>query len=216
MGYTKAQLEEKNKELRARIKELEDQDKLSQTRISELEAKDAENQGKIKGLEDDKAMLQKRIGALEEQVQFFEAATKSANEDANEQREKAASYKAKLEGSQNPTPAKKDASPDRSKLSPGCRAFLEQAEQMPKKESVISTAAILDNPFLSSFMSNLEPTVDDPVDELAENRSYIDLSSTDEGEEDGEDGEDGEDDDSEGAPYGRSASGEYLDPDEEQ
>ena len=65
-------------------------------------------------------------------------------------------------------------------------------------------------------MSNLEPTVDDPVDELAENRSYIELSSTDEGEEDGEDGEEGEDDDLEGAPYGRSASGEYLDPDEEQ
>ena len=213
MGYTKSQLEEKNKELRARVKELEDQDKLSQARIGELEAKDAENQGKIKGLKDDKAMLQKRIGALEEQVQFLEAATKSANEDANEQREKAASYKAKLEGSQNPAPAKKDASPDRSKLSPGCRAFLEQAEQMPKKESAIPTAAILDNPFLSSFMSNLEPTVDDPVDELAENRNYIDLSSTDEGE---EDGEDGEDDDSEGAPYGRSASGEYLDPDEEQ
>ena len=202
MGYTKAQLEEKNKELRARVKE--------------LEAKDAESQGKIKGLEDDKAMPQKRIGALEEQVQFLEAATKSANEDAKEQREKAALYKAKLEGSQNPAPAKKDAGPDRSKLSPGCRAFLEQAEQTPKKESAIPTAAILDNPFLASFMSKLEPTVDDPVDELAENRSYIELSSAEEGDDDDEDGEDGEDDDSDGAPYGRSASGEYLDPDEEQ
>lgn len=202
MGYTKSQLEEKNKELRARVKE--------------LEAKDAESQGKIKGLEDDKAMLQKRIGALEEQVQFLEAATKSANEDANEQREKAASYKAKLEGGQNPAPVKKDAGPDRSKLSPGCRAFLEQAEQTPKKESAIPTAAILDNPFLASFMSKLEPTVDDPVDELAENRSYIELSSAEEGDDDDEDGEDGEDDDSDGAPYGRSASGEYLDPDEEQ
>ena len=213
MGYTKVQLEEKNKELRARVKELEDQDKLSQARISELEAKDAENRGKIRGLKDDKAILQKRIGALEEQVQFLEAATKSANEDANEQREKAALYKAKLEGSQNPAPAKKGASPDRSKLSPGCREFLEQAEKLPKKETAISTEAIIDNPFLSSFMSNLESTVDDPVDELAENRSYIELSSTDEGE---EDGEEGEDDDSDGAPYGRSASGEYLDPDEEQ
>lgn len=211
MGYTKSQLEEKNKELRARVKELEDQDKLSQARIGELEAKDAENQGKIKGLKDDKAMLQKRIGALEEQVQFLEAATKSANEAEKEQREKVSKFEqliAEMKASD-----RKTVKPDRSNLSEGCRVFLEQAEQMPKKESAIPTAAILDNPFLSSFMSNLEPTVDEPVDELAENRNYIDLSSTDEGE---EDGEDGEDDDSEGAPYGRSASGEYLDPDEEQ
>ena len=214
MGYTKTQLEEKNKELRARVKELEDQDKLSQARISELEAKDAENRGKIRGLNDDKAILQKRIGALEEQIQFLEAATKSANEAEKEQREKVSKFEqliAEMKASD-----RKTVKPDRSNLSEGCREFLEQAEQMPKKESAISTEAIIDNPFLSSFMSNLEPTVDDPVDELAENRSYIELSSTDEGE---EDGEEGEDDDSDGAPYGpygRSASGEYLDPDEEQ
>ena len=197
MGYTKAQLEEKNRELRARIEE--------------LEAKGAESQGKIKGLEDDKKILQKRIDALEEQIQYHVAATKSANEDANDQREKVRKLEQQI--AEMKTPDRKTVKPDRSNLSEGCRAFLEQAEQMPKKESAISTEAIIDNPFLSSFMSNLESTVDDPVDELAENRSYIDLSSTDEGE---EDGEDGEDDDSDGAPYGRSASGEYLDPDEEQ
>ena len=209
MGYTKAQLEEKNRELRARIEE--------------LEAKGAESQGKIKGLEDDKKILQKRIDALEEQIQYHVAATKSANEDANDQREKVRKLEQQI--AKMKTPDRKTVKPDRSNLSEGCRAFLEQAEQQPKKETVLETDAMIkaaeeykDNPFFQSFMAGLKEARS--KGKTAEERSYIELSSDDEDddddEEDDDDDEDEDDDDSEGAPYGRSASGEYLDPDEEQ
>lgn len=193
MGYTKAQLEEKNRELRARIEE--------------LEAKDAESQGKIKGLEDDKKTLQKRIGTLEEQVQFLEAATKSANEAEKDQREKVRKLEQQI--AEMKTPDRKTVRPDRSNLSEGCRAFLEQAEQQPEKETILETDAMIkaaeeykDNPFFQSFMAGLKEARSEG--KTAEERSYIELSSDD------------DDDDSEGAPYGRSVTGEYLDPDEEQ
>lgn len=206
MGYTKAQLEEKNRELRARVKE--------------LEAKDAESQGKIKGLEDDKKTLQKRIGVLEEQVQFYEAATKSANEDANEQRAKVAQLEKQV--SKKKVEVRKVVKSDRSNLSDGCRAFLEQAEQQPKKETILESDAMIkaaeeykDNPFFQSFMAGLKEARSEG--KAAEERSYIELSSDDDDDDnEGDDDDDDDDDDnSEGAPYGRSDDGEYLDPDEE-
>ena len=207
MGYTKAQLEEKNRELRARIEE--------------LEAKDAESRGKIKGLEDDKKTLQKRIGTLEEQVQFLEAATKSANEAEKDQREKVRKLEQQI--AEMKTPDRKTVRPDRSKLSEGCRAFLEQAEQQPEKEAILETDAMIkaaeeykDNPFFQSFMAGLKEARSEG--KTAEERSYIELSSDDDDDDDDDDDEDDDDDDddSEGAPYGRSVTGEYLDPDEEQ
>ena len=206
MGYTKVQLEEKNRELRAYIKD--------------LEAKDAESQGKIKGLEDDKKALQKRIGVLEEQVQFYEAATKSANEDANEQRAKVAQLEKQV--GKKKVEVRKVTKSDRSNLSDGCRAFLEQAEQQPKKEAILESDAMIraaeeykDNPFFQSFVNGLKEARSEG--KAAEERSYIELSSVDDDDDSEGEGEDDDDDDddSEGAPYGRSASGEYLDPDEE-
>ena len=211
MGYTKAQLEEKNRELRARIEE--------------LEAKDAESRGKIKGLEDDKKTLQKRIGTLEEQVQFLEAATKSANEAEKDQRDKVRKLEQQI--AEMKTPNRKTVRPDRSNLSEGCRAFLEQAEQQPEKETILETDAMIkaaeeykDNPFFQSFMAGLKEARSEG--KTAEERSYIELSSDDDDDDDDDDDEDDDedddddDDDSEGAPYGRSVTGEYLDPDEEQ
>ncbi len=207
MGYTKAQLEEKNRELRARI--------------AELEAKDAESRGKIKGLEDDKKTLQKRIGTLEEQVQFLEAATKSANEAEKDQRDKVRKLEQQI--AEMKTPNRKTVRPDRSNLSEGCRAFLEQAEQQPEKETILETDAMIkaaeeykDNPFFQSFMAGLKEARSEG--KTAEERSYIELSSDDDDDDDDDDDEDDDDDDddSEGAPYGRSVTGEYLDPDEEQ
>lgn len=203
MGITKAELEVRNKELKARVKELEEKDAASQARIKELEEKIS--------------IYDNRTAALEEQIQFYEAAIKSANQDANTQREKVASLEAKLNV---------DGEPAQPRLSPGCQEFLSQAKQMPKRETIISTDDIIrsvevsqssgdDNRFLDSFMARVAQA--EPADSISQGRSYFELDgSGDDDDDDYNDDDDGCTESNEGAPYGKSPSGEFLDPDEEE
>lgn len=176
MGYTKAQLEEKWHEAKARVAE------------------------------------------LEEQLKFAIAAKDSANEDANDVRAREKALKEEL--------AEKDAIIEElRKNAPKktVRDLIDEARESDIK-SVISTDAIIDtalkesdipddcDPKLRAFLLKCIP--DSPQ------RNYFDLNSDDEDDEDDDDDEDDEDDDDDveagsiDAPYGRSASGEYLDPDE--
>ena len=211
MGYTNKELTEKwhaerdraNQE-QARAAELQGKLAAVQDRNSELEKLNGELEDKLKA-------SQTRMGALEEQIKFYEAATKSANEDANEQRAKVAKLEAQLKVKNE-------------RLSPGAQDLISHTKHDPDAD-IISTDAIIhaaasvasssekDTRFLNAFLaaSASEPEV--------EERSYIELTN---GDGEGDDEDDEEDDEEEeelsepGAPYGRSASGEYLDPDEQK
>lgn len=207
MGYTNKELTEKwhaerdraNQE-QARAAELQGKLAAVQDRNSELEKLNGELEDKLKA-------SQARMDALEEQIKFYEAATKSANEDANEQRAKVAKLEAKLK-------AKNE------RLSPGAQEFLANTKHDPDAD-IISTSAIIsaaasvasssekDTSFLNVFLA---ASASDPA---VEERSYIELTDGDD-EDDEEDDEEEEEPSEPGAPYGRSASGEYLDPDEKK
>jgi DNA repair exonuclease SbcCD ATPase subunit len=211
MGYTNKELTEKwhaerdraNQE-QARAAELQGKLAAVQDRNSELEKLNGELEDKLKA-------SQARMDALEEQIKFHEAATKSANEDANEQRAKVAKLEAQLK-------AKKE------RLSPGAQDLISHTKHDPDAD-IISTDAIIhaaasvasssekDTRFLNVFLaaSASEPEV--------EERSYIELTDgddegNDDDDEEGDDDEEEEEPSESGAPYGRSPDGEYLDPDE--
>ena len=274
MSVTKAQLEEKNRELRATVVELE-------TKVSKLE----------KGMQ----KLAESNSALEDGIKLANASANAANADANELRGRvhvleaelaqknallANAYvaeKAGLKPEEKPAPTPKapaakkqpeetgikkspepmrlpfgavipvtpapapkapeekaapapapapakaaepaaDSEKDarRAKLSPRFRALLEEQEKKPPVQCPIS-----DEQFLQAAMPAPAPVFQDIPDPKLP--SFLQPTEGEENEED--DGEIGypSDDDLEdeiseenGAPYGISPSGEYLDPDEAQ
>lgn len=141
----------------------------------------------------------KTIADLNERLEFEQAARIASNEAEQELRARVQQLEQELEKVKTPQSS-------RDNLSPELQALLEETEKRPPEASIISSDSII-NTALANFMARTEP---DSEPESDSERSYTKLSAL------GNEPKDDEDANAdEGAPYGRSVSGEYLDPDED-